>query len=273
MNQLVTDRQLAEMRVRTHMEREATVWIDERRWVWAPWEVWIRVLVVPTPLQGRLLTSVKAGAMEQGREWSEPFELPDAKGMPWFRWHAVDDGLASWAHRLRDRIGRGDATSTLENASLTEDERLLGRNYKAIRKWGRDLQERALSGAVATAATKSQPLDNTTALARALALVVGVQQDHENRIIVIEGKVHRDPDEFVDAKSFVIEQGIAPDRLVPGTKLVIQSWLGMQLVERGAEKGPEIQTRIEGSSRVSTVNTYKRGDLLNALGRLPKTLF
>jgi hypothetical protein len=272
MNQLVTDRQLAEIRVTTHKDREATVWVDERRWVWAPWDVWTRVLVVPTPLQVRLLTSVKAGAMEQNREWGEPFELPDPKGNSWFRWHAVDDGLANWAHRLRDRIGRGDATRTLANANLTEDERLLARNYKAIRKWGRDLQERALSGAVTAAAGKSQPLDNATALAQALALVVGVQQDHETRIVVIESKVHRDPDEFIDAKSYVIEQGIAPDRVVAGTRLVIQSWLGMQVTESGGEKGPEIQTRIEGTSRVVAVNTYKRRDLQAALERLPKPL-
>lgn len=271
MNQLVTDRQLTEMRV-TYKEREATVWADERRWVWAPWDVWIRVLVIPTPLQARLLTNVKAGAAEQNREWGEPFELPDPKGNSWFRWHAVDDGLASWAHRLRDRIGRGDATRTFANADITEDERLLARNYKAIRKWGRDLQERALSGAVTAASVKSPSLDNATALAQALALVVGVQQDHETRIIGIEEKLHRNPDEFVDAKSFVIEQGIAPDRVVPGTRLVIQSWLGMHVVENGGEKGPELHTRLEGTSRVVPVNTYKRRDLQLALQRLPRPL-
>lgn len=272
MNHLVTDRQLTEMRVTTHKEREATVWADERRWVWAPWDVWVRVLVIPAPLQMRLLTSVKAGAAEQNREWGEPFELPDPKGNAWFRWHAVDDGLANWAHRLRDRIGKGDATRTLANADLTEDERLLARNYKAIRKWGRDLQERALSGAMTTAAAKSPPMDNATALAQALALVVGVQQDHESRIVVIEEKVHRDPEEFIDAKSFVIERGIAPDRVVPGTRLVIQSWLGMQVSESGGERGPELHTRLEGTSRVVAVNTYRRRDLQAALGRLPKPM-
>lgn len=272
MHQLVTDRQLTEMRVSTFKERQATVWVDERRWVWAPWEVWARVLVIPTPLQVRLLTSVKAGAAEQNREWGEPFELPDAKNDTWFRWHAVDDGLASWAHRLRDRIGKGDATKTLETANLTDDERLLARNYRAIRKWGRDLQEKALAGSVTASTATTRPIDNATALAQALALVVGVQQDHENRIIVIENKVHRDPDEFIDAKSFVIEQGIAPDRLVPGTKLVIQAWLGSQLSEAGAEKGPEIYTRIEGTSRVVAVNTYKRRDLATALDKIPKPL-
>lgn len=272
MSQLVTDRQLTEMRVTTHKAREATVWVDERRWVWAPWDVWVRVLVIPTPLQVRLLTSVKTGAADQNREWNEPFELPDPKGNSWFRWHAVDDGLANWAHRLRDRIGKGDATRTLANANLTDDERLLGQNYKAIRKWGRDLQERALSGAVTAAPAKSPPLDNATALAQAMALVLGVQQDHETRIIVIEGKVHRDPDEFIDAKSFVIEQGIAPDRVVTGTRLVIQSWLGMQVSESGGQKGQEMHTRLEGTSRVVAVNTYRRRDLQAALERLPKSL-
>lgn len=273
MSQLVTDRQLAEMRVTTYKDREATVWADERRWVWAPWDVWSRVLVIPSPLQSRLLLSVKAGAKEQNREWGEPFELPDPKGNVWFRWHAVDDGLANWAHRLRDRIGKGDSTRTLADANLTEDERLLARNYKAIRKWGRDLQERALSGAVTTAATRTPPLDNATALAQALALVVGVQQDHETRIVVIEEKVHRDPEEFIDAKSFVIEKGISPDRLVPGTRLVIQSWLGMQVTAAGGQTGPEMHTRLEGSPRVVVVNTYKRRDLEAALERLPKSLF
>jgi hypothetical protein len=268
----ITDRQLTEIRVTTYKDREATVWVDERRWVWAPWDVWARVLAVPSALQVRLLTNVKAGATESNRKWGEPFELSDPDGSSWFRWHAVDDGLANWSHRLRDRIGKGDATRTLANADLTEDERLLARNYEAIRKWGRDLQERALSGAVTGTAVMPQPISNATALAQALALVVGVQKDHESRIVVIEGKIHRDPDEFVDAKSFVIEQGIAPDRLVAGTKLVIQSWLGMQVIESGAEKGPEIHTRIEGTSRVVAVNTYRRRDLQAALERLPKLL-
>jgi hypothetical protein len=273
MHQLITDRQLAEIRVTTPKDRQATVWVDERRWVWAPWEVWARVLVIPTPLQVRLLSGIKAGALEQNREWGEPFELPDARGDSWFRWHAVDDGLANWAHRLRDRIGKGDATRTLENANLNEDERLLARNYKAIRKWGRDLQERALSGAVTNAAAKPSPVDNTTALAQAMALVVGVQKDHETRIVVIESEVFRDPEEFIDAKSFVIERGMSPDRIVSGTRIVIQSWLGTQVSEAGGSKGPEMHTRIEGTSHVATVNTYKRKDLLAALERLPKSLF
>lgn len=259
------------MRVTTHKDRQATVWVDQRRWVWASWDVWVRTLAVPIALQARLLVSVKAGATEQSKEWGEPFDLPDEEGQSWFRWHAVDDGLAAWAHRLRERIGRGDATRTFDHADLTEDERHLVSNYKAIRKWGRDLQERALSGAVTTAVAKTSSPNNTVALAQAMALIAGVQQDHENRIVVIEGKINRDPAEFIDAKSFVIEEGIAPDRLVPGTKLVVQSWLGMQLKEAGAEQGPESRTRLEGTSRVVIVNTYRRRDLAIALKRLPKS--
>jgi hypothetical protein len=60
--------------------------------------------------------------------------------------------------------------------------------------------------------------------------------------------------------------------VVAGPRLVIQSWLGMQVTESGGEKGPEIQTRIEGTSRVVAVNTYKRRDLQAALERLPKPL-
>lgn len=270
MHQLITDRQLAEIRVTTHKEREATIWVDERRWVWAPWEVWVRVLVIPAPLENKILASVRAGAIEQSREWNEPFELTHPKGQSWFRWHAVDDGLANWAHRLRDRIGRGDATRTFDQADLNDDERLLAKNYKAIRKWGRDLQERALSGSVTPAGSTPLQKDNTAALAQAMALIAGVQQDHETRIVVIESKIHRDPDQFIDAKSFVIEQGISPDTLVPGTRLVVQGWLGMRLKEQGAELGPEKQTRIEGTSRITPVNTYKRRDLLAALEKMPK---
>jgi hypothetical protein len=263
MHELITDRGLAELRVETFKNRPATVWVDQRRWVWAPQEAWAAALLIPAGHRMRLFAGLSMRARTLASERNEPFELPDPKGVLWLRWAVINDSLLAWYFRMEARRQAGDK-------NLSEDDAFLLRNISAIRAWGDALQERALAGSVAAAHAKAP--DNTAALSQAMALIAGVQQDHEVRIVAVEGKVltlERNPDAFLDAKSFVIERGVAPDRCVPGTKLTVQQWLGMEMAKRGAEKGARVTTRLEGTARTAEVNSYRRRDLAEAFKGLP----
>ena len=273
MTELVTDRALVEIRVETFKNRQATVWVDERRWVWAPWETWARVLVIPAGIQTRLFSGIQVLATMQAREWGEPFSMPHPDGSLWFRWHVIDDQLTKWVHRLDDRTGRGNADRVLKQSQITEDESLLRANVSAIKKWGRDLQERALGGALTTTQSPALPSAPQTMdrLQQAMLLLAGVGQDHEVRLTRIEKlTAGKDPQEFILAESLVIEQGLSPRTHVPGTRVLLPNWLGRRLTEIGAARGPRVEMRLEGSAITVAANKWRRCDLLAALNGMPK---
>lgn len=278
MNQLITDRQLCGVEVVNYRNRPARLWVDERRWVWASWPVWAKHLVIPQPMESRVLASAVRAAGELQKRRGQPFQLPNPDNEQWFRWHAVRASLQIWHDAMRRRIPNG-SNFTIDDAQLTQDERLLYANYVAICDWGDDLQEQALAGALTAKATPALPAapQSTDRLQQAMVLLVGEQfqireqmGEHDKRLAVVEAAVTRDPNEFIDAKSFVTECGLASDRLVGASRLTVQQWLGMRMAEIGAERGKPARTRIEGTSRVVEVGTYRRADLSAALHDLPR---
>lgn len=268
MAQLVKDRQLVEVQVETFKGRPVTVWVDERRWVWAPWDTgWMRALVVPRSLEQRIthLTAQYARAMQ--REWREPYCLPDEKGMPWYRWHPVEEALTVW------RVKKSSDGNAYRDATLTEDEQFLIRNISAVRKWGNDLCERALAGALTgSARAHSTALDNVAALGQALALTAGVVQkheetltDHSTRIARLEEQ--RDPEEFLDAETALLQMGRSPNILAPGTRLTESQWIGNWLRREGRETGPDKGWALPWGER-KTVRTYRRRDIAEAVSAM-----
>lgn len=278
MNQLITDRHLLEIEVDTFTKRRARLHVDERRWVWASWQTWASVLVVPQPMHAKVLANAGMAAGTLNRRRSQPFQMPHPSGEPWFRWHALRAALAIWHETARRRIPKGDATVGIDAAGLTHDEAALYRNYIAICDWGDDLQEQALAGALtapANAALASSPT-TTDRLQQAMVLLVGEQfavreqlGEHSVRLLAVEQKVQRDPNEFISTRKFAIEAALYADQMLPGMGIGIAGWLGNYLSKQGVEMGPKVAERLPDSSRVTWVNTYRRAGLEDALKKAP----
>lgn len=272
MSKLVKDLQLVEAQVETFKGRPVTVWIDERRWVWAPWEGgWMRALVVPRSLEHRIthLTAQYARTME--REWGEPYCLPDEKGMPWYRWHPVAKALLYW----RFRVGAdapGGAGNAYRDAKLSDDERFLAGNINKIEKWGTDLQERAMAGALTGGSQNATVLRNVAALGQAIAETAGVVQKHDEtltehgaRIARLEDR--RDPEDFLDAETALIQMGRSPNILAPGTAQTEAQWIGSWLSRARRERGPDKGWALPWGQR-KTVHTYRRRDIIDAVSAM-----
>jgi hypothetical protein len=278
MSQLITDRQLVGIEVSTFKKRSARLWVDERRWVWASWSVWAKHLVIPRPMEERVLGAAVRAARELERRRGQPFLLPNPDNEQWLRWHAMRAALQIWFDAMRRKIPPG-STFGIEHARLTHDERTLYDNYVAICDWGDDLQEQALAGALTAVPSNALPAPTQTSdrLQQAMVLLVGEQfaireqvGDHEQRIALVEAVVVRDPAEFITTKKFVAEMVLDTTDMVPGTRLNPQAWLGMQMKNGGHEEGPPKKQRLEGTGRVIEAKTWRRSDLVAALAAMPK---
>ena len=263
MSELISDRQLSRHHMENFKGRPAAVWVDHCGWLWASLGEWGQVLLMPASLRPRLFSDASMRARVLKEKRGEPFELCDEKGDKWYRWAAVNDGLLAWYFRT-------DVRRQARDDRLNDDEHDLFANVDGIRAWGDAVQEKALSGAMRIATDKAPALSNSAALAQVMGTVAGIVQDHEARLLTVEQKVHRDPVEFIDAMSFVLESGLAPNKCIPGTRQTLQAWLGVKLSASGAPRGPRVGTRLDGCSQFTEVNTYRRCDLQAMLDSVPK---
>jgi len=272
MTRLVKDRQLVEVQVETFKKRPITVWVDERRWVWAPWEAgWMRALVIPRSLEQSITHKTAQYARVMQRDWGEPYCLPDEKGMPWYRWHPVAKALQFWRFKV-DADAPGGAGNAYRDAKLSDDERFLIENIKKIEKWGTDLQERAMAGALTGGSEAPAVSRNVAALGRAMTELAGVVGDHDKtltdhgaRIARLEDQ--RDPEEFLDAETALLQMGRSPNILAPGTRLTESQWIGNWLRRQGRETGPDKGWALPWGER-KTVRTYRRRDIGEAVAAM-----
>lgn len=268
MNRLISDRSLEVVSVDTFKGRPVKVWVDERRWVWAPWtDGWLKALVIPRSLEQRITHLTAEYARKMEREWGEPYCLPDKDGMPWYRWHPVEEALTVW------RVKSTEGGNAYREQALSDDERFLMQNISAIRKWGKDLQERALSGAIDSRALSKT--EESSRLAQAMALIAGVTQEHAaaieghgKRISGLEQRVLRDEAEFIDAESFLIQEGRSPHVLAPGSGLTEAGFIGSWCARNGCDRGPQKGWSLPWEKRGRTVNTWRRSDLRRALASM-----
>lgn len=261
MNQLITDRNLAEIQVETFKGRPVHVWVDERRWVWAPWDSgWLKALVIPRSLEQRVTHLTVHYAQKMSTEWGEPYCLHDPKGVPWYRWHPINKALGSWQFSVANH---GNSYSELR---LNDDEKFLLQNISKIEKWGNDLQERAMSGAIESRALAR--VDQSAKLSQAMSLLAEVTQEHDTRISVVEKKILRDENEFVDASSFLIQEGIDPNLVAPSSGLIASQFIGSWCAQNKCERGPSKEWSLPWGKRGTKVNTWRRSDLRRALGEM-----
>lgn len=276
MKKLTTDIALRPFEARTFKDRPfAGANVDEWGFVWASWPSWVVALQIPADVAQRLLPMIISRANAREREGNDESLLcADPKtSESWFKWAAVDDGLDEWRLSMRSRRDKYGGS-----VPPTESERFLAANYEQVRRWGQRLQQDEMVRRIrAPQAGNVVPMTDSDRMALVLREIGILTAGNVEKIGVIDGrltlveqKVQRDPEEFIDAKSFVTECGIASDRMVGDSRLTVQQWLGMRMSEMGAQRGKTVRTRLEGSARIVEVGTYKRADLEAALKAMPK---
>jgi hypothetical protein len=234
---------------------------------------------------GRLFATVEAwgralgwddlGYLESsliGITCSNPEWLADYQGRRVYRWHAVDDALLAFAkahedhgHRSREPIIRAAYERLYEN-------------YKALRNWGRDLQERAILDAYQKGKRITPTLTPIEHIAMAMQQLVPQVQQHEAKIIEHDEKIAeiakalpapRDPNEFITVKQAIAERGLDASILpVPESRWNLAQIAGHRLAEAGAERGEPIPSRLDGVAVVKPVQTYRRSAIFAVLEEL-----
>ena len=272
MNKLVSDLQLRSVSVPTFKGRTWRVDIDAEGIVWAAWDSWCTVLLIPAPMRNRLMSLTLSKAQARERQTGQDLMRGNANGDSWFAWAAVEDGLNEWsvaARSRRDSFGK--------SVPLDENERLIAANYESLRYWGQKLQNDAISG-------RMQPPQggNVVAMSDVQRVAYLVQEmaglvlpkvtahdvalaNHDTRLKLVETVTARDPDQFIDVQSFLVERGIATNLLAGKSSMTLQQALGMRLRAASVKTGSKRRTRLDGCSVIAEVNTYRRLDLVRVL--------
>jgi hypothetical protein len=196
------------------------------------------------------------------------------QGQSVYRWHPVDDSLIVFSSEY-EKHGFKKRT-LLETAQFDN----LYSNFRAIRNWGRDLQEAAISGSVAAGTAISPTASPTELIALALQQLAPQVQSHEVKLIEHDEQIaslqrsrpiERDPMGWVTVKAAIAELGLDASVLpIPGLKWNLAQVAGQRLVECGSELGTPVSARLDASSRVFPVNTYRRTAVYDVLLALVK---
>lgn len=167
--------------------------------------------------------------------------------------------------------------------------------YEKLVEWGDDLQERAMAAALKASKkqlfAKQEPLAaiSETRLAAVVAQAVAprfdAQERREQRQDVVIQEIKQavpalQPGEvFITVKRAIAEKGLDASivPLHPTSNETLSGLAGQMLVARGAAKGTPEVARLDGSSRATAVNTYRRADIYAVLDEImrskPKPLF
>lgn len=255
--------------VDTFNGHKMTVFFDERDNPWASGDAWLRGIHCPSDLRPRMMSLVETNVLRLEKEDGEAYSGVKPDGERWYRWPAIEEALDAWAQSVN---------SSKVQERMTDSQELLYRVYRLVKKWGRELKEKAIAQRLRGNGTAVQGGELSEALT-ALAKLCGagfqkqelINHQHDERISTIEAVSLKDPDEFVDVKSRFAEVGRATDITVPGTKLTEAQWVGIHLTKvMGAETGKSRMARLEGCSQVREVNTYRRRDIDAAVRQIPR---
>lgn len=193
------------------------------------------------------------------------------KGVLVYRWHAVAETLRGFDHAYA--AGKfGDKVQPTERLTYQK----FHADYSKLVQWGYDLQERALANAIngirpqGTGVTDSQLVAVVKeAVAPRLHAHDKKLRDHDIKIATIEESMPtmQDPNEFIPVKQAIAEKGLDASVMIlhPQSKETLSGLVGQMLREKGAERGPEVISRLDGQVRAVPMNTYKRRDIYTVL--------
>jgi len=242
--------------------------------VYASSKSWLRALRVPEVMTTWFESGLTRTAMLKRDSGIADLEMSYMK-IPVYRWHVVADLLRSFDRQWY--------SNNFSNRPKFEQEkiRVFHENYEKLVNWGYDLQERALSNAIQPTAADNSAVTADTLLDAIKEAVAPRLREHDGKlrehdIVISEIKnavpVFRDPDDFISIKQAFTEQGLDGNEMpcYPKSRENLSGVIGQILTKRGVEKGMPIETRIDGRSLSTKMNTYRRREIYSAIESIPK---
>lgn len=238
--------------------------------IWASIDQWCSVLQAPYFLPDKLRTSAETQAsLLRGGPFSATFGNDKA-----YRWPPIAAALDLWHRNWMISVSKGEHT-TLATNLRSESERF-ARNVARLKAWGYELQERELQTAMKAKMTPvpassgmldaAQAMEAIRLLAHATETILVKHEnelaEHQEQLVEIKREMpaFRDPEEFVTIKQRCLEQALPFGAIVQGRMNLTQA-VGQYLQKSGCIKGPSRQERLDGSSIITEVATWKRSDI------------
>jgi hypothetical protein len=205
------------------------------------------------------------------------------QGTPVYRWRVVIQALRNFS--VAYLSNRFPNRCTLEEQ---RDRQRFHEKYERLVEWGDDLQERAIAAALKASRKMPAKQEGVAAISETrLAAVVAQavaprfesQERREQRQDVMIQEIKeavpalQPADVFITVKRAVAEKGLDATvmPLHPTSNETLSGLAGQMLVARGAAKGTPEVARLDGSSRATAVNTYRRADIYAVLDEIARS--
>lgn len=242
--------------------------------VWGTISQWCSVLKAPyfMPDYLRQAAVTQASVMKGG-----PYTAT-VQGDQIFRWPPIAAALDTWHTNWMRKVTQNDHVTMEHNKRHASEQ--FARNMAQLKQWGYELQERELQAAMAAKMTPVQSSTGLTELNQAIqaiqALAVATRgalekhddaiEQHSERLGDIEQRdpANRTPDAFVTIKQRCLERALSLGFVVEGRMNLPQA-CGQFLQKLGAAKGPPTKERLDGSSIIADVATWRRSDIDQAI--------
>jgi hypothetical protein len=248
--------------------------------VWSTFEHWCAGLQIPVFLRKRFEIQLEAAARDEEHAGNVCQARYHEQTV--YRWHAAMRAMEQFEHAYHAEQYRD-----VKNRRWGDEERdameLVHKNYRALVRWGQDLQEQAFAAKLTQArdVAKGQAVSPQMLLDAIKQAVAPRLHAHDEKIAehdVVIGVIKdtapflQDQEEFITLRQGAIELGKDPSMMpnYPQTKETLCGLAGRMLKERGASTGTPVAARLDGSSVTAEMNTYRRGDVYGVLRELTK---
>jgi hypothetical protein len=241
--------------------------------VYASAQSWERALQVPRCMSEWFTSGLSRVAMLKKDLAGGELEM-SYLGRAVYRWHAVAEQL-----RVFDRSWYQHAYKSRSADERAEIDKF-HENFERLTSWGYDLQERALANAV------NGQIDSGPGVSQEMLIEVMKQavaprlQGHDDKIrehdVVIEEikeavPALRDEEEFITVKQAITEQGLDWSQMpLSNSRENLSGLAGQLLKSHHADQGPQVPARLDGTSIVKLMNTFRRGAIYRALTEIIK---
>lgn len=242
--------------------------------VWGTISQWCSVLKAPYFMPDYL----KQAAVTQASVMKGGPYTATVQGEQIFRWPPIAAALDTWHTNWMRKVTQNDHVTMERNKRHASEQ--FARNMAQLKQWGYELQERELQAAMAAKMTPAQSSTGLAELNQAIqaiqALAVATRgalekhddaiEQHSERLGDIEQRdpANRAPDAFVTIKQRCLERALSLGFVVEGRMNLPQA-CGQFLQKLGAIKGPPTKERLDGSSIIADVATWRRSDIDQAI--------
>lgn len=242
--------------------------------LWASIAQWCSVLKTPYFMPDYL---VKAAESNSSLMKGGPFTTT-VEGTKVYRWPPIAAAIDSWHRSWMVTVAKGEHAALPLN-KRKESERF-ALNVARLKQWGYELQERELQSVMTSKMTPNQSATGLAEVNQAIQAIQSLAQvtrtalethgealdEHNERIIDIEKSdpLRRDSNAFVTVKQRCLERALSLAFVVEGRMNLSQA-CGQYLQKAGSCKGPVSKERLDGSSLIVEVATWRRIDIDSAI--------